>query len=276
MFVREDYVVTIFSRRQGKTRSIALRRRDISWAVAVVLLILILAMALIYALVETTQERRTLQGQVTQLEQAVGRLEARSQDLDGRKPTENRVQALSSAEAQPGSQGSSPGSGKSADTVVGAKSSGAVKLKIESPRATLFESGSGFRLEFRLSNLDDVPASGAIAIVASRSPLGQPRFVSSPPMEIAADGTPLNVRKSARFSIRHFRNMNGRFGFPYAQVDSFRILIYSPSWELASDTLIPSAQVEIDGLGSTPVVVKSPGVDDRRPETGSPQPSVTE
>jgi hypothetical protein len=89
-------------------------------------------------------------------------------------------------------------------------------------------------------------------------------------MELAADGTPVKARKSARVSIRHLRNMNGRFGFPYAQAESFRILIYSPSWQLVSDTLISAAQVAADVMGSRPVVLTSPSVDDRRPANGSP------
>ena len=268
--MRDDYVITIFSRRQGKTRTITLSRRVISWAVAVVLLVVILVMVLLYALVETTEERRTLQGQVARLEQAVRGLETRSQDLEVRKPTENLSPSVSGVEARSGFQGSSSASGESVHAVEEAKNPETLKLKIESPRATLLESGSGFRLEFKLSNLADAPASGAMAVVASRQSSGQPPFVSSPPMELAADGTPVNARKSARFSIRHFRNMNGRFGFPYAQAGSFRILIYSPSWQLVSDTLIPTAQVEADAMGSPPVVVTSPSVDDRRPANGSP------
>jgi len=250
MFMRDDYVITIFSRRQGKTRSITLSRRVISWAVAVVLLVVILCVVLVYGFVETTRERRTLQAQVAQLEQAVRSMEARSQDLEGRKPTGSRLASVSGVEAQSGFQGGSSASGESVHTVEEAKNSETLKLKIESPRATLLESGSGFRLEFKLSNLADAPASGAMAVVASRSSSGQPRFVSSPGMELAADSAPVNVRKSARFSIRHFRNMNGRFGVPYAQAESFRIFIYSPSWQLVSDTLIPAAQVETDGMGS--------------------------
>jgi len=250
--MRDDYVITIFSRRQGKTKSITLSHRVISWAVAVVLLVVILSMVLVYAFVETTRERRTLQGQVAQLEQAVRSMEARSHDLERRKPTEDGLPSMSGVEAQSGFQGSSSASGESIPAVEGAKNSETLRLKIESPRATLFESGSGFRLEFKLTNLAGEPASGAMAVVASRSSSGKPRFVSSPRLELAADGTPVNVRKSARFSIRHFRNMNGRFGFPYAQAESFRILIYSPSWQLISDTLIPAARVETDGMASAP------------------------
>jgi hypothetical protein len=270
MFMRDDYVITIFSGRQGKTTTITLSRRVIPWAVAVVLIVGILSMVLVYAFVETSRERRLLQDQVARLERTVRSLETRPQDLEVWKPTENLSQPVSGIETRSGSQSSSSASEESVHAVEEAKSSETLKLKIDSPRATLLETGSGFRLEFKLSNLAEATASGAMAVVASRKSSGQTRFVSSPRMELAADGTPVNARKSAHFSIRHFRNMNGRFSFPYAQVESFRILIYSSSWQLVSDTLIPAAEVVADGMGSSPVVLTSPSVDDRRPANGSP------
>jgi hypothetical protein len=60
MFMRDDYVITIFSPRQGKTRTITLSRHLISWAVAAVLLIIVLSMSVIYSFVEVTRERRIL------------------------------------------------------------------------------------------------------------------------------------------------------------------------------------------------------------------------
>jgi len=80
----------------------------------------------------------------------------------------------------------------------------------------------------------------------------------------------VNARKSDRFSIRHVRNMTGRFSFPYAQAESFRILIYSASWQLASDTLIPAAEVVAEAMGPSPVVLTSPSADDERPANESP------
>jgi hypothetical protein len=64
--------------------------------------------------------------------------------------------------------------------------------------------------------------------------------------------------------------MTGRFSFPYAQAESFRILIYSASWQLASDTLIPAAEVVAEAMGPSPVVLTSPSADDERPANESP------
>jgi hypothetical protein len=86
-------------------------------------------------------------------------------------------------------------------------------------------------------------------------------------MELAAEGTPINARKSARFSMRHFRNMNGRFGSPYAEAESLQILTDSPSWHLFSDTLIAAAEVAADSVGFPPVVLTSPSAVDRKPAT---------
>ncbi|HVO83789.1 MAG TPA: hypothetical protein VMU60_05125 [Syntrophobacteria bacterium] len=268
--MRDDYVITIFSGRQGKTRTITLSRRVVSWAVAVVLIVGIFSLVLAYALVETARERWILRDRVARLEQTVRLLETRSQDLEARKRTENPLPSASGVEARSGDQSSTSASGVSAHDVEEAKSSETLKLKIAGLRATLLEGGSGFRLDFKLSNLADATAFGAMAVVAARNSSGQTRFVSSPPMELAPDGTPVNGRKSARFSIRHFRNMNGRFSFPYAQAESFRILIYSPSWQLLSDTLIPAAEVVAERVDSPPVVLTSPSVDARKPANASP------
>jgi type II secretory pathway pseudopilin PulG len=238
--------------------------------VAVALIVGILSIVLTYALVETTQERKILRDQVAQLEQAVHSLETRSQALAVPKPAENLVPSVSDVEARPLSRSSSSAPGESVHAVDQAESSQTLRLKVENPRAILLDSGNGFRLEFKLSNLADATATGAMAVVASRKSSGQPSFVSSPRMELAVDGTPVNARQSVRFSIRHFRNMNGRFSFPYAQAESFRILIYSPSSQLVSDTLIPAAEVVAEGMGSPPVVLTSPSADDRRPADGSP------
>lgn len=250
MFMRDDYVITIFSRRQGKTRSITLRRRLLSWAVGTALVVVVLAMVLIYALVTAIQERRVLQGEVSQLQETIRSLETRVEDLVGRKSTESRAPSVSGEGVSSESHGRPFAAVESARAGGEAKVSEPLKVKIERPKAMSLESGVGFRLEFRLSNLTHAPVSGAMAIIASRTSPSQPRFVSSPAMELAADGTPVNVRKSARFSIRHFRYVNGIFSFPYAQAESFRILIYNGSWQLVSDILIPATQVESGRAGS--------------------------
>jgi hypothetical protein len=248
--MRDDYVITIFSRRHGRTRSINLRRRDLSWALAAVaLLVFVVTCALGYGALHLIQERRALQANVSHLEQALRNLEERVQD-QARKPTEDKPNPLSGG-SQARSQATSPPQRESSQAVAEeAKSRETLKVKIESPKATAVEGNDGFRFEFRIRNLGGKPISGAMAIIAARTASAQPRFVSSPPMELAPEGMPVNVRRSANFSIRNYGYMRGTFKFSFSQVESFRILIYDGSWQVVSDTLIPIAQVEASGLSS--------------------------
>lgn len=248
--MRDDYVITIFSRRHGRARSINLKRPDLFWALAAVaLLVFVVACALGYGALHLVQERRALQANVSHLEQALRNLEERVQD-QARKPTEDKPNPVSGG-SQARSQGTSHPQQESSRTVAEeAKSRESVKVKIESPKATALKGDDGFRFEVRLRNLGGKPISGAMAIIATRTASAQPRFVSSPPMELAPEGMPVNVRRSANFSIRNFGHMRGTFKFSFSEVESFRILIYDGSWQLVSDTLIPIAQVEASELSS--------------------------
>ncbi len=248
--MRDDYVITIFSRRHGRTRSINLKRRDLSWALAAVaLLVFVVTCALGYGALHLIQERRALQANVSHLEQALRNLEERVHD-QARKPTEDKPNPVSGG-LQARSQVTSPPQRESSQTVAQeAQTPETMRVKIESPKAAAVEGNDGFRFEFRIRNLGGKPISGAMAIIATRTASAQPRFVASPPMELAAEGMPVNARKSANFSIRNFGYMRGTFKFSFSQVESFRILIYDGSWQLVSDTLIPIAQVEASGLSS--------------------------
>jgi hypothetical protein len=248
--MRDDYVITIFSRRHGRTRSINLKRRDLSWALAAVaLLVFVVTCALGYGALQLIRERRALQANVSHLEQVLRNLEERVPD-QARKPTEDKPNPLPGG-SQAGSQGTSPPQRESSQIVAKeAQTPETTSVKIESPKATSFEGNDGFRFEFRIRNLGGKPISGAMAIIAACTGSVQLRFVSSPPMELAPDGMPVNVRRSANFSIRNFGYMRGTFRFSFSQVESFRILIYDPSWQLVSDTLIPIAQVDAGGLNS--------------------------
>jgi hypothetical protein len=248
--MRDDYVITIFSRRHGRTRSINLKRRDLSWALAAVaLLVFVVTCALGYGALQLIRERRALQANVSHLEQVLRNLEERVPD-QARKPTEDKPNPVPGG-SQAGSQGTSPPQRESSQIVAKeAQTPETTSVKIESPKATSFEGNDGFRFEFRIRNLGGKPISGAMAIIAACTGSVQLRFVSSPPMELAPDGMPVNVRRSANFSIRNFGYMRGTFRFSFSQVESFRILIYDPSWQLVSDTLIPIAQVDAGGLNS--------------------------
>jgi cell division septation protein DedD len=244
--MREDYVITIFSRRDGRAKTVRLKRRDLSWALAAVaLLVFVVACALGYVALQLIQERQGLQAKVAHLEQVLRNLEERAPD-QRRKSVEERPKPVAEDP-----QVTVPSPRESTATVAEkTKSRESVKVRIESPKATSVEGDDGFRFEVRIRNLGGKPISGAMAIIATCTASVQPRFVSSPPMELAPEGIPLNARKSASFSIRNFGYMRGTFRRSFSQVESFRILIYDASWQLVSDTIIPIAQVEASGLSS--------------------------
>jgi hypothetical protein len=290
--MRDDYVITIFSRRHGRTRTVRLKRRHLSWALAGVgLLVLLVTCALGYGALLLIQERQELQAKVSHFEQALRNQVERAQD-QARKPTEKKPNPASEG-PRAESRVASPPPRESAQTVaeeakgpetikVGmeekpnptsegpraesrvapppprepaqtvaeeAKRPETMKVGIENPKATSLEGDDeGFRFEVKIRNLGGKPVLGAMAIIATCIASVQPHFVSSPPMELGPDGLPVNVKKSARFSIRNFRHMRGTFRVSFSQVESFRIFIYDASWHLVSDTLIPIAQVEASGV----------------------------
>jgi hypothetical protein len=249
--MRDDYVITIFSRRHGRTRTFRLKRRSISWALAAAgLLVFLVTLALGYGVLQLIQERRQLQAKVSRLEQGLHNQEERTQH-QARKPTEEKPSPASEG-SRADSQVAPPPQRESGQTVAAeAKSPETINVGIENPTAiSLGGDDDWFRFEVKIKNMGGTPVLGAMAIVATCIPSVQPHFVSSPPMELGPDGLPANVRKSARFSIRNFRHMRGTFRLPFAQVESFRVLIYDASWHLVLDTIIPSAQVEARGVSS--------------------------
>jgi hypothetical protein len=301
--MRDDYVITIFSRRHGRTRTVRLKRRSLSWALAAAgLLVFLVTLALGYGVLRLILERRQLQAKVSHFEQVLHNQEERAQHQQARKPTEKKPSPASEgsrAESQvspppqresgqtvaeeakspetmkgraqqqarepteekpsPASEGSRaesrvapPPQRESGQTVAEeAKSPETIKVGIENPTAiSLGGDDDWFRFEVKIKNLGGKPVLGAMAIIATCIPSVQPHFISSPPMEVGPDGLPANVRKSARFSIRNFRHMRGTFRLSFAQVESFRVLIYDASWHLVLDTIIPSAQVEARGVSS--------------------------
>jgi hypothetical protein len=88
--MRDDYVITIFSRRHGRTRTVRLKRRHLSWALAGVgLLVLLVTCALGYGALLLIQERQELQAKVFHFEQALRNQEERAQD-QARKPSKEK------------------------------------------------------------------------------------------------------------------------------------------------------------------------------------------
>ncbi|MGD8380711.1 MAG: hypothetical protein PVJ11_01095, partial [Syntrophobacterales bacterium] len=111
----------------------------------------------------------------------------------------------------------------------------------------LEEDREGFRFVFKLVNLIDEPIAGNVAIIAALRPPHQPRFVSFPSMKLN-DGLPVKLRKSVGYSIRYFKEVTGRFYFPFSYSESFRILIYDRDEEVVLDSTLLAKDVAVHGL----------------------------
>ncbi len=112
---------------------------------------------------------------------------------------------------------------------------------------SLEENREGFRFVFKLVNLIGEPMAGNVAIIASLRPPHQPRFVSFPSMKIA-DGMPVKLRKTVGYSIRYFKEITGKFYFPFSYSESFRVLIYDRDEELVLDHTFLVEDVDVHGL----------------------------
>jgi hypothetical protein len=117
----------------------------------------------------------------------------------------------------------------------------------EAEVSSLEEEREGFRFAFKLVNLIGEPIAGNVAIIAALRPPHQPRFVSFPSMKLT-DGMPVKLRKSVGYSIRYFKEVVGRFYFPYSYSESFRVLIYDRDEELVLDYTFLAADVAVYGL----------------------------
>ena len=112
---------------------------------------------------------------------------------------------------------------------------------------SLKENREGFRFVFKLVNLIGEPIAGNVAIIAALRPPHQPRFVSFPSMKLT-DGMPVKLRKSVGYSISYFKEVTGRFYFPFSYSESFRILIYDRDEELVLDSTFLAEDVTVHGL----------------------------
>jgi hypothetical protein len=62
------------------------------------------------------------------------------------------------------------------------------------------------------------------------------------------DGMPVKLRKSVGYNIRNFKEVTGRFYFPFSYSESFRILIYDRDEELVLDSTFLAEDVTVHGL----------------------------
>ena len=102
-------------------------------------------------------------------------------------------------------------------------------------------------MDFKLVNLIGEPITGNVAIIASLKPPHNPQFVSFPSMKLV-DGMPVKLRKTVAFDIQYFKNVTGRFYFPFSYSQAFRILVYSRDEELILDSTVPVEEVALQGL----------------------------
>jgi hypothetical protein len=117
----------------------------------------------------------------------------------------------------------------------------------EAKVSSLEENREGFQFVFKLVNLIGEPIAGNVAIIATLRPPHQPRFVSFPSMKLN-DGMPVKLRKSVGYSIRYFKEVTGRFYFPFSHSESFRILIYDRDEEVVLDSTLLAKDVAVHGL----------------------------
>jgi hypothetical protein len=117
----------------------------------------------------------------------------------------------------------------------------------EATVSSLQDARQGFQFAFKLVNLIGEPVAGNVAIIASLRPPHQPRFVSFPSMQLA-DGMPVKLRKSVGYSIRYFKEITGKFYFPFSYSESFRVLIYDRDEELVLNSTLRAEDVDVHGL----------------------------
>ena len=260
--MKSDYLITIFSRDKGKTRTFSLNRRLVY--VLMVMLIVLVASSVILgqAYFQERGERQRLEERIGLLEQLMGRLEERSERKDETTPEEVKVETegqlpstnvairRGKEEEKGGESGAEEAAEESGESVI--ESTYEIKTdtqavvpqaKIDDAKVTALEGEQGgFRLDFRLVNLIDKPISGNVAIIASLKSPHKPRFVSFPSMKLV-DGMPVKLRKSVGFDIRYYKYVTGRFHFPFSYSESFRILVYTSDEALILNSVLPAGEV---------------------------------
>ena len=251
--MKNDYLITVFSRDKGKTRTFSLNRRFV-YVLAVMLIFLVASSIILgQAYFQERGERQRLEGRIGLLEQLMGKLEERSARQDEtaleevKEEPEDQLPATNMAIRRGEEEEAAK---ESVESVI--ESSYETKLdtqavvspaKIDDAKVTALEGDhEGFRLDFRLVNLIGKPISGNVAIIASLKSPHKPRFVSFPSMKLF-DGMPVKLRKSIGFDIRYYKYVTGRFYFPFSYSESFRILVYNRDEALILDSVLPAGEV---------------------------------
>ncbi len=251
--MRNDYSVTIFSRHKGKTFTFNLDRRFI-YVPMVILIILVVSYVLLgQSYFQEREGRQRLEGRVALLEQLMDKFEERAERQGG--------EAFSKGVAKPAAQPTvevalvpEEKEEKPEPPVPEIQIGGNAEVdprpiaRIDEAKASsLEEEREGFRFAFKLVNLIGEPIAGNVAIIAALRPPHQPRFVSFPSMKLT-DGMPVKLRKSVGYSIHYFKEVIGRFYFPFSYSESFRVLIYDRDEELVLDYTFLAEDVAVHGL----------------------------
>jgi hypothetical protein len=251
--MRNDYSVTIFSRHKGKTFTFNLDRRFIYVPMVILIVLVVSCVLLGQFYFQEREERQRLEGRIALLEQLMDKFEERAERQGG--------EAFSKGVAKPAAQPTvevalvSAEKEKKPETPVPEIQIGGnaevdprpIARIDEAEVSSLEEEREGFRFAFKLVNLIGEPIAGNVAIIAALRPPHQPRFVSFPSMKLT-DGMPVKLRKSVGYSIRYFKEVVGRFYFPYSYSESFRVLIYDRDEELVLDYTFLAADVAVYGL----------------------------
>jgi hypothetical protein len=251
--MQKDYSVTIFSRQRGKTRTFSLNRPFLYLPLVVLVILVGTCILLGQAYLQEREERQRLEGRVALLEQLMDKFEERAERQGG--------EAFSKGVAKPAAQPTlevalvpEEKEEKPEPPVPEIQIGGKAEVdprpiaRIDEAKvSSLEEEREGFRFAFKLVNLIGEPIAGNVAIIASLRPPHQPRFVSFPSMQLA-DGMPVKLRKSVRYNISYFKQVTGKFYFPFSYSESFRVLIYNRDEELVLDTTFLAEDVAVHGL----------------------------
>ena len=239
--MRKDYSITIFSRHKGKTFSFNLDRRFIYVPMVILIVLVVSCILLGQSYFQEREERQRLEGRVALLEQLMDKFEESAERQGG----EVLSKGVAKPEAQPKVEVAVVPKEKVEVALVPKEKEKKPEPQVpeirvgsnaevdprplaridEAKVSSLEENREGFRFVFKLVNLIGEPIAGNVAIIAALRPPHQPRFVSFPSMKLN-DGMPVKLRKSVGYSIRYFKEVTGRFYFPFSYSESFRILIY--------------------------------------------------
>lgn len=283
--MRKDYSVTIFSRHKGKTLTFNLDRRFIYVPIIILIVLVVSCVLLGQSYFQEREERQRLEGRVALLEQLMDKFEERAERQGG----EAFAKGVANPEPQPAVEVALVPEEKEKkpeppvpEIRIGSNAEVDPRPIVQIDEAkvsSLQDARQGFQFAFKLVNLIGEPVAGNVAIIASLRPPHQPRFVSFPSMQLA-DGMPVKLRKSVGYSIRYFKEITGKFYFPFSYSESFRVLIYDRDEELVLDSTLRAEDVDVHGLQpdepapsvypSEPLELSEPPKPSKPPEPSEP------